>query len=136
MCGLLSNIQLIPTQYSLTRVSPPRREPPQSFRRRGSLGKSKDELREIFNEFDEDKDGFFILDEFYNAMCGMIAKGMLPDIQSLTKDESDEIFLDCDKDDDGLVSFAEFFEAMGGADDVAEGDFTVEEPGADDDDDE
>jgi len=69
-------------------------------------------------------------------MCGMIAKGMLPDIQSLSKDESDEIFLDCDKDDDGLVSFAEFFQAMGGADDVAEGDFTVEEPGADDDDDE
>ena len=53
----LSNLQLSPTQYSLTRVSPPRREPPQSFRRRGSLGKSKDELREIFNEFDEDKDG-------------------------------------------------------------------------------
>lgn len=67
-------------------------------------------------------------------MCGMIAKGMLPDIQSLSKDESDEIFLDCDKDDDGLVSFAEFYDAMGGADDVAEGDFTVEGPGADDDD--
>merc|ERR1712166_1168654 len=67
--------------------------------RRASV--SADILKTTFERFDADKDGFMVLDEFYEAMQDLIAKKIFPDVTALTKDESDEIFLDCDQDDDG-----------------------------------
>eukprot|EP00320_Phaeocystis_rex_P001189 CAMPEP_0119066194 /NCGR_PEP_ID=MMETSP1178-20130426/8819_1 /TAXON_ID=33656 /ORGANISM="unid sp, Strain CCMP2000" /LENGTH=115 /DNA_ID=CAMNT_0007047775 /DNA_START=51 /DNA_END=398 /DNA_ORIENTATION=- len=103
--------------------------------RRSSL--SSNFLKMTFERYDADKDGFMVLDEFYEAMQDLIAKNTFPGVHALTKDESDEIFLDCDRDDDGQLSLAEFKLALGGEDedDVdgdAETDFRIEDPAADD----